>query len=72
MTTTLVITKDGKTFTVDNPKAPGSPAVGRGPTMVSAIGAWFVAHQQELGYDFDVTEVQGTEDRRRQRELAKR
>ena len=72
MSITLKITKVGRLFIVDDPKAPGSPMVGRGHTMMEAIGVWLVGHQDELGIAFDTTEVQATEARRRQRALKRR
>ncbi len=73
MTRILKITKtDGGPFCVDEPSAPGSPPVGYGNSIVSAIGSWVIHHQESLGLKFDTTEVSNTEARRRQRELSKK
>jgi hypothetical protein len=72
MTRSLKITKTGDTFCVDDPTLPGSPPVGYGTTIVSAIGSWLVNNQASLGIKFDTSEVVQTERRRQQRELAKR
>ncbi len=73
MKRTLKITKtDGGSFCVDDPSAPGSPPVGYGNTIISAIGSWVLNNQNALGLQFDTYEVSGTEFKRRQRELFKR
>ncbi len=73
VTRTLKITKseDGR-FCVDDPSVPGSPPVGYGNTVVSAIGSWVINNQNSLDLKFDTTEVSNTEASRRQRELFKR
>lgn len=70
---TLTIERESGGFVVDDKTLPGAPSVGRGHTMHAAIGAWFVAHQEELGFKFHVdNSALASEKRRRQRELAKR
>lgn len=32
----------------------GSPTVGRGSTMIEAIGSWFHRYQSEIGLSFEV------------------
>jgi len=60
-------------FEVDDLSRPGSPAVGRGRTMIIAIGDYFHRNQTELGISFEVDpSALPAEMRRRQRELAKR
>ena len=70
----LKISKENKnTFLVENPALSGSPYVGRGRTMVEAIGNYFIVYQKEFGVEFELTdEVQKTENNRRRSELAKR
>lgn len=73
MNLNLTIAKEGDMFVVDNPSVAGSPYVGRGRTMLEAIGRYFHNNQTELGINFTVDETaQPAEDRRRARELAKR
>lgn len=53
--------------------SPGSPTVGRGRTMLEAIGSYFHNHQTELGIEFEVDSTAlAAEMRRRSRELNKR
>jgi len=72
MTRKLKITKTGGVFCVDDPNLPGSPPVGYGNTVVSAIGSWLIHNQESLGIKFDTSDIAPTEQRRRQRELFKR
>ena len=69
----LTISKDGRTFVVDDRSKSGSPACGRGKTMKEAIGDYFFNNREEFDFDFDVDETaRPAEMRRRARELAKR
>lgn len=69
----LRISKEEDHFLVVDPTIPGSPPVGRGRTMIEAIGYWFHRNQDRIGLEFEVTEsAMPTELRRRRRELAKR
>lgn len=71
--TTLTITKDGEIFTVDNKKMPGSPGVGRGASMLEAIGSYFHVNQTNLNISFVVDpSAQLVEEQRRVTELKKR
>jgi len=71
--TTLKISKESGQFVVDDYRQPGTPAVGRGRTMMDAIGSYFHANQIRLGIIFAVDEsARGAETRRRNRELKKR
>lgn len=70
----IVIRKHGpKSFEVDPVEKPGSPAVGRGRSIVEALGNFLIAHQVELGLEIEVDEsAKKSEQNRRARELAKR
>jgi hypothetical protein len=69
----LRISKEEDHFLVDDPTIPGSPPVGRGRTMLEAIGSWFHRNQDKMNLSFDVDEsAQPAEMARRQRELARR
>ena len=69
----LTISKDEKTFVVDDLSRTGSPACGRGKTMKEAIGDYFFNNREEYDFDFDVDATAlPAEMRRRARELAKR
>jgi len=69
----LRLSKEGTRFVVDDPAAPGTPTVGRGRTMLEAIGSYFHNHQSELGLSFEVDETAlPAETRRRSRELSRR
>ncbi len=69
----LRISKEKDHFLVDDPTIPGSPPVGRGRTMLEAIGSYFHHNQVSLGLSFDVDEsAHLSELSRRKRELAKR
>lgn len=69
----LSIKKEDKLFVVDAPEWSGSPRVGRGRTMLEAIGSWLHNNQDFMDVEFELEgSVQETEQRRRQRELAKR
>jgi hypothetical protein len=69
----LTISKEGEGFVVDNKAMSGAPCVGRGKSMVKAIGDYFINNQTLLGYYFDVDpSAQKAEDKRRKKELAKR
>jgi predicted ATP-grasp superfamily ATP-dependent carboligase len=71
--TVLTITKQDKNFIVDDTSRPGTPYIGRGRTMIEAIGDYFVQNQHLLDLRFELDpQVQSTEKRRRARELAKR
>lgn len=69
----LHITKEYGKFVVDESDAPGSPPVGRGRTIMEAIGNYFHNNQSKLCISF-VVEQQAVpaEMRRRNRELKKR
>jgi hypothetical protein len=70
---TLTLSKDGRTFVVDDRSKTGSPACGRGKTMKEAIGDYFFNNREEFDFDFEVDETaRPAEMRRRARELAKR
>jgi hypothetical protein len=70
----LTISKeDVGNFLVDDKSKGGSPPVGRGRTMLEAIGSYFSNNQHNLNISFDVEgDAIKTEERRRQRELRKR
>lgn len=69
----LRISKDDGKFMVNDESLPGSPYVGRGRTMMEAIGRFFHAHQTRLKIEFEVDDsAQSTEMRRRRRELKNR
>lgn len=54
------------TFEIDEPKRPGSPPVGRGATMIEAMGDYLLNNQRYLGVTFDLDEsAQEAEDARR-------
>lgn len=54
------------TFEIDEPTRPGSPPVGRGATMIEAMGDYLLNNQRYLGVTFDVDEsAQAAEDARR-------
>ncbi len=65
--------EDDGQFLVDDPSIHGSPPVGRGRTMLEAIGSYFHHNQDRLGLSFEVHEsALSAEVARRQRELGKR
>ena len=69
----LSITKEFGRFVVDEKGAPGTPSVGRGRTMMEAIGNYFHTNQTKLEIAFEVEpQAQPAEKRRRQRELSRR
>jgi hypothetical protein len=69
----LTIEKQGSSFVVDCKDWPGSPYIGRGDTMIEAVGSFFHCNQDKLGIEFVVDETaQPDEIRRREQELAKR
>jgi hypothetical protein len=69
----LKIAKEGDQFVVDEPAAPGLPYVGRGRTMLQAVGNWLINNQNNVGVEFEVDRsAQPAEDRRRRCELARR
>lgn len=68
----ILLKKDGNRFEVTDNRL-GAVPVGRGRTMYEALGSYLLNNQEFLDVYIDVDEsVQATEDRRRQRELAKR
>ena len=70
---TLRVSKEDGQFVIDDTSRPGSPTVGRGRTMMEAIGSYFHGNQQELGIMFFVDEsARPAEMRRRRRELGRR
>jgi len=69
----LKISKENGMFVVDDPKRSGSPPVGRGHTMLEAIGSWVHHNQDYIGISFAVDETaRPAELGRRRRELRKR
>jgi len=69
----LRISKEEDHFLVDDPTIPGSPPVGRGKTILEAIGSYFHNNQTNLGLSFDLHEsAYLAESNQRKRELAKR
>lgn len=69
----LTISKQTGQYVVDDNSLPGSPAVGRGHTMLTALGDWLIHHQSDLGIAFELTpEAQPAEDARRRRAMASR
>lgn len=70
----IVLRKHGpRSFEVDPVEKPGSPAVGRGRTMLEALGNFLICYQKELGLNIVVDEsAQASERQRRRRELSKR
>ncbi len=73
MTRYLKISKDEKIFVVEDSLISGSPPVGRGRTMMEAVGSWFHNNQNNLGFQFMIEEsAWPAEKRRRIRELTKR
>jgi hypothetical protein len=70
----LLISKepDGR-FLVEDRSLRGSPPVGRGRTILEAIGSWLHSNRALVGVAFDVDHTaKPAEERRRRRELAKR
>lgn len=60
-------------FLVEEVGRTGSPSVGRGRTMIQAIGDYFHVNQTDLGIVFEVDpSAQPAEMRRRSRELSRR
>lgn len=70
----LVVSRAGPgRFLVDSPDLPGSPPVGRGHTVNSALGNWLHNNQTRMGAQVSVDEtVAQYEHRRRRRELRTR
>ncbi len=72
MVLTIDKAHDGS-LVVEDKTLPGSPKVGRGETIVEAIGNWLISYQEELGIRFELTpKAQPAEDARRAAELATR
>lgn len=70
---TLTISKKHGRFEVDAKALPGMAPIGRGRTMMEALGSFLHNARDVLGVEIDVDEsAVRTEMRRRQRELAKR
>lgn len=62
----LYVYKHGDTFVVDEQNAPGSPPVGRGPTLDAALGDWCRNHLYGTVFTVDVLPTaQEAEDARR-------
>jgi len=71
--TRLRISTEGDQFMVDDPSLTGSPPVGRGKTMIEAIGSFVHNNQDRFGFVFDVDpSAEHAEEERRERELARR
>ena len=71
--TRLRISMEGDQFMVDDPSLTGSPPVGRGKTMIEAIGSFVHNNQDRFGFIFDVDpSAEHAEEERRERELARR
>jgi len=69
----LTLSKEDDHFLVDDKSVSGSPPVGRGRTMMEAIGQWFHYNRERVNVDFELDpSAQQAEDRRRKRELSKR
>lgn len=69
----VVIKAEGERFVVDPVDKSGSPAVGRGASMVEALGDFVICYQTELGLDIVVDEsAQAAENQRREDALAQR
>ena len=69
----VVIKAEGERFVVDPVDKSGSPAVGRGASMVEALGDFVICYQTELGLDIVVDEsAQAAENQRRADALAQR
>lgn len=69
----IAISKEGDDFVVDPIDIPGSPRVGRGKTMMEALGAFFHAHQKTFDVTFEVDpSAQQAEDTRRRLALVQR
>jgi hypothetical protein len=61
--TKLTVTKEGDLFVVDDLTRPGSPPVGRGKTILEAIGWWVLNNQKQMDFEFDWTAVKEDLDR---------
>lgn len=69
----LTISKDGEVFLVEDKTIPGSPPVGRGETMMEAIGSWFHRNQNDIGLEFEVDDsAWADEQARRRHEISSR
>jgi hypothetical protein len=69
----LTIDREENHFVVDDKSVPGSPPVGRGDTMMEAIGNYFHHNRDRFDLDFIVTkEALPYEMERRKQELGKR
>ncbi len=69
----LTISKEGALFVVDDKSRTGSQPVGRGKTMIEAIGSFFHNNQSQLDIEFEVEpSAERAEMTRRRRELAYR
>lgn len=70
----IVIRKHNpKSFEADPVDRPGACAVGRGRSIVEALGNFLLAYQEELGITIEIDEsAKKSELNRRARELAKR
>lgn len=69
----LRISREGDHFLVDDPSLCGTPPVGRGQTMMEAIGEWVHYNRDRIGVDFVVDKsAESAERERRRRALAQR
>jgi hypothetical protein len=67
------VSKQGDTFVVDPVDLSGSPKIGRGTTLVEALGNFLIAYQKELGLEFEIDPTaQAAEDQRRMDALNQR
>ena len=48
------VSKDGSGFVADPIRRPGSPRVGRGNTLLEALGDFLIGYQTELGVVIEI------------------
>jgi hypothetical protein len=69
----LMVRQQNGRFEVDPVNLTGSPKVGRGATLLEALGDFLILYQGELGLVLDVdASAQAAEQQRREQALAER
>lgn len=69
----ILIRQRGDRFEADPVNLPGSPAVGKGATIVEALGDFLISYQQDLGLEIEVDETaKAAEQQRRSEALSQR
>lgn len=69
----VLIRRRGNQFEADPVDLPGSPPVGRGATIIEALGNFLISYQHDLGLEIEVDETaKAAEQQRRSESLSDR